>query len=176
MARKRSACYLSIVPITFMSGSRTFLNFGAKTPPDRRPLRQARSAALHNGLRALGWEHGHNVRIEWRWASGDATRLPDYAAELVKLPPDLFVATGSPSLEVPARGGCVDSERFRDRQRSGCPRLRPRRPPRGPNHRTGRGSAADFAPRAAGALVRGARPSDERRQGRQRFRGLNIHV
>src|SRR4029077_19756366 len=73
MARKRSACYLSIVPITFMSGSRTFFNFGAKMPPDRRPVRQARSAALHNGLRALGWENGHNVRIEWRWASGDAT-------------------------------------------------------------------------------------------------------
>jgi len=73
MARKRSACYLSIALITFMSGSRTFLNFGAKMPPDRRPVRQARSAALHNGLRALGWENGHNVRIEWRWASGDAT-------------------------------------------------------------------------------------------------------
>src|ERR1700738_2356975 len=69
MARKRSACYLSIALITFMSGSRTFLNFGAKMPPDRRPVRQARSAALHNGLRALGWENGHNVRIEWRWAS-----------------------------------------------------------------------------------------------------------
>jgi hypothetical protein len=86
MARKRSACYLSIALITFMSGSRTFLNFGAKMPPDRRPVRQARSAALHNGLRALGWENGHNVRIEWRWASGDA--LSDYAAEVVKLSPD----------------------------------------------------------------------------------------
>jgi hypothetical protein len=89
MARKRSACYLSIALITFMSGSRTFFNFGAKTPPDRRPVRQARSAALHNGLRALGWEKGHNVRIEWRWASGDeAARFSDYAAELVKLSPD----------------------------------------------------------------------------------------
>src|SRR3979411_30110 len=88
MARKRSACYLSIALITFMSGSRTFLNLGAKTPPDRRPVRQARSAALHNGLRALGWENGHNVRIEWRWASGDeATRLSDYAAEVVKRRP-----------------------------------------------------------------------------------------
>jgi hypothetical protein len=54
MARNRSACYLSIALITFMSGSRTFLNFGAKMPPDRHPVRQARSAALHNGLRALG--------------------------------------------------------------------------------------------------------------------------
>lgn len=154
MARKRSACYLSIALITFMSGSRTFLNFGAKMPPDRRPVRQARSAALHNGLRALGWENGHNVRIEWRWASGDATLgLCGRGGETVAR---LFVATGSPTLEAPARGVRVDSDRFRDRQRSGCPRLRPRRPPRGPNHRTGRGSAADFAPRAAGALVRGA--------------------
>lgn len=96
MARKRSACYLSIALITFMSGSRTFLNFGAKMPPDRRPVRQARSAALHNGLRALGWENGHNVRIECRGASGDATLgLCGRGGETVAR---LFVATGSPAL------------------------------------------------------------------------------
>jgi hypothetical protein len=65
-------------------------------PYDRRPVRQARSAALHNGLRALGWENGHNVRIEWRWASGDATLgLCGRGGETVAR---LFVATGSPAL------------------------------------------------------------------------------
>src|ERR1700730_18300472 len=94
MARKRAACCLTIAPITFMSGSMTFLNFCAKTPPDRRRVRQARSTALHNGLRAPGWENGHDVSDRVALGGGDATRLPDCAAELVKLS----------SLEAPARG------------------------------------------------------------------------
>src|ERR1700730_10452814 len=111
MARKRSACYLSIALITFMSGSRTFLNFGAKMPPDRRPVRQARSAALHNGLRARGWETATTFGSSG--AGRAETRLSDYAAEVVKLSPDFS------SRPEARRSRRVRVDSFRDRQRSG---------------------------------------------------------
>ena len=56
---------------------------------------QARFAALQQGLQQLGWTDGHNVRIDYRWAAGDANNLHRYAGELVKLGPDVIVANGS---------------------------------------------------------------------------------
>lgn len=49
--------------------------------------------AFRQGLRELGWVEGRNIAIEWRWAEGKAERLPDLAAELVSLKPDLIVVT-----------------------------------------------------------------------------------
>jgi putative ABC transport system substrate-binding protein len=54
---------------------------------------QARVKALQQGLKELGWIEGRNVRIDYRWTGGDATRIRTYAAELVKLSPDVIVAT-----------------------------------------------------------------------------------
>ena len=54
---------------------------------------QARVKALQKGLLELGWIEGRNVRIDYRWTAGDATRARTYAAELVKLSPDVIVAT-----------------------------------------------------------------------------------
>ena len=56
---------------------------------------QARFAALQQGLQQLGWTDGHNLRIDYRWAAGDADNLHRYAGELVKLGPDVIVANGS---------------------------------------------------------------------------------
>jgi putative tryptophan/tyrosine transport system substrate-binding protein len=56
---------------------------------------QARFAALQQGLQQLGWTDGHNLRIDYRWAAGDADSLHRYAGELVKLEPDVIVANGS---------------------------------------------------------------------------------
>jgi putative ABC transport system substrate-binding protein len=56
---------------------------------------QARFAALQQGLQQLGWTDGHNLRIDYRWAAGDADNLHRYAGELVKLEPDAIVANGS---------------------------------------------------------------------------------
>jgi putative ABC transport system substrate-binding protein len=47
------------------------------------------------GLRERGWNEGVNIRIEYRWAEGDAARLRDVAADLVRLKPDLLVTRAS---------------------------------------------------------------------------------
>src|SRR5262245_14053768 len=50
---------------------------------------QARLAAFAQGLQQSGWIIGRNVRIDTRWAAGDAERIRRYAAELVALTPDV---------------------------------------------------------------------------------------
>ena len=50
--------------------------------------------ALREGLRALGYVEGRTLEIEYRWADGNAARLPELAAELVRSRVALIVATG----------------------------------------------------------------------------------
>ena len=59
------------------------------------PAGQARAAALVQGLGALNWHEGRNLRIDWRWAGGDTALYERYAAELVSLHPDVLLAQGS---------------------------------------------------------------------------------
>jgi len=49
---------------------------------------------FRKGLRDLGWVEGQNVAFEYRFADGKAERLPDLAAELVRLKVDV-IATHS---------------------------------------------------------------------------------
>ena len=51
--------------------------------------------AFLQGLRELGWVEGQNIVIESRWAEGRADRLPDLAAELVRLKVDVILAAGT---------------------------------------------------------------------------------
>jgi putative tryptophan/tyrosine transport system substrate-binding protein len=46
-------------------------------------------------LRRLGWIDGRNVRIEVRWAGGDAAEVRRHASELVASAPDVIVSTGT---------------------------------------------------------------------------------
>jgi putative ABC transport system substrate-binding protein len=66
------------------------LNFAADDPEA-----QAQNLAFVQSLHQLGWTDGRNVRIETRWTAGDAARTRKYAAELVKLEPDVVLATGT---------------------------------------------------------------------------------
>jgi putative ABC transport system substrate-binding protein len=59
------------------------------------PVAQTRVAVFLQGLRQLGWEDGRNVRIDTRWAAGDANRIRRYTTELVQLGPDVILGTGS---------------------------------------------------------------------------------
>jgi putative tryptophan/tyrosine transport system substrate-binding protein len=49
-------------------------------------------AALTHELQKLGWTDGRNIRIHYRWGSGDADRTWTSAKELVELQPDVIVA------------------------------------------------------------------------------------
>ena len=59
---------------------------------------QARMAAFLQGLQQLGWSDGRNVRIDIRYAAGDANLIRKYVAELIALAPDVILAPGSTSL------------------------------------------------------------------------------
>jgi putative ABC transport system substrate-binding protein len=50
--------------------------------------------AFLQGMRDLGYVEGKNLVIEWRFADGKLERLPELAAELVKLKVDVIVAAG----------------------------------------------------------------------------------
>ena len=52
--------------------------------------------AFRQGLRELGWVEGQNIVIEYRFAEGRSERLPDLAAELIRLKVDIIVAATTP--------------------------------------------------------------------------------
>ena len=52
--------------------------------------------AFRQGLRDLGYVEGQNLVMESRYAEGSVERLPDLAAELVRLQVDVIVAGGAP--------------------------------------------------------------------------------
>jgi putative ABC transport system substrate-binding protein len=67
------------------------LSGGSATTSQRFP------EAFKEGLRELGWVDGQNVTIDNRFAEGKLDRLPDLAAELVRLKVDIIVAGPLPS-------------------------------------------------------------------------------
>ena len=52
--------------------------------------------AFQRGLRELGYIEGQNIAVEYRFARGQVGRLPELAAELVRLNPDVIVAPYTP--------------------------------------------------------------------------------
>jgi len=52
--------------------------------------------ALVGGLAELGWVEGRNLRLDLRYAEGDAARIRPLAAELLSEKPDVLVATTEP--------------------------------------------------------------------------------
>jgi putative tryptophan/tyrosine transport system substrate-binding protein len=62
------------------------------------PRSRLSTAAFQQTLQQLGWTDGRNVKVDYRWPAGDADKARKYAAELVALAPDVFLAVGVPSL------------------------------------------------------------------------------
>src|SRR5262249_55800219 len=54
--------------------------------------------SLRDGLLEFGYVDGQNIAVEWRWARGKDERLPDLAAELVRLPVDVIVVTSNATI------------------------------------------------------------------------------
>ena len=73
-----------VYKIGWLSGSRS-----SSTDPGIKDFQQ--------GLRDLGYAEGKNLVIETRYASGNAERLPELAAELSRVPVDVIVTSGEPA-------------------------------------------------------------------------------
>jgi putative tryptophan/tyrosine transport system substrate-binding protein len=56
----------------------------------------ARVEAFRQGLRELGYVEGKSILIEWRYAEGKLDRLPEFAAELVRLKVDIIASASPP--------------------------------------------------------------------------------
>ena len=57
---------------------------------------RSRLAAFRQGLQELGWAEGRNIKIDARYAGGDADRINAYAAQLVATSPDVILCSGTP--------------------------------------------------------------------------------
>jgi len=100
-----------------VAGTAGFLGFGSEAAQAQQPARilrigilvpasaslnSARVEAFRQRLREHGYveglpvgRQGKNIVIEYRYAEGKLERVPDFAAELVRLKVDVIVATGS---------------------------------------------------------------------------------
>jgi putative ABC transport system substrate-binding protein len=77
---------------------------GVLMPGDENdPVYKSRVSAFTQALAGLGWTDGRNVRMDVRWAGGDADRIRAPAAELVGLQPDIILANGTPEIVLSSR-------------------------------------------------------------------------
>jgi ABC-type uncharacterized transport system substrate-binding protein len=61
---------------------------------------QDRLAAFRAALAQLGWTQNRNLQIDVRWAVGDRERQRAYAAELIRLAPDVIFASPASAVRV----------------------------------------------------------------------------
>src|SRR5262252_3039572 len=60
------------------------------------PLAKPRVSAFTEALAGLGWIDGRNVRMDFRWPGPDINRIRALAQELVRLKPDIILASSAP--------------------------------------------------------------------------------
>jgi len=70
---------------------------GVLVPAYPSPGRSPQFAEFWQGLRELGYIEGENIAIEWRFAEGKLDRLPDLAADLVRLKVNVIFAVNTPA-------------------------------------------------------------------------------
>jgi len=62
------------------------------------PITRAFVTAFAQALERFAWVEGKNIRIDYRFASGDPALFKTYAAELVGLSPDAILASSPPAV------------------------------------------------------------------------------
>jgi putative tryptophan/tyrosine transport system substrate-binding protein len=72
--------------------------------------RSPEEAAIHTnafrrGLEEMGYIEGRSVAVEYRWAKGDYSRLPPFAADLLSRPLSVMVAAGDPAAHAAKAAG-----------------------------------------------------------------------
>ncbi len=96
---KRREAILGIALLAAVSGAtaqqaRKVPRIGVLHAGSSKETSSAQREPLERGLRALGWIPGSTVIIDYRYAEGNAARLPELAADLVKARVDVIVARG----------------------------------------------------------------------------------
>jgi ABC-type uncharacterized transport system substrate-binding protein len=66
--------------------------------PGAPQTRASCAPGFSEGLREHGWVEGQNIAIEYRWALGKLDRLPQLAAELVRLQVEVIFAVNTPAV------------------------------------------------------------------------------
>jgi hypothetical protein len=61
------------------------------------PVWKPRLSAFTQALADLGWTDGRKLRIDLRWAGGDANRMRALARELVSLQPEIILTNTTPA-------------------------------------------------------------------------------
>ena len=61
------------------------------------PQGQADVVAFQRALLELGWIDGRNIRLDYRWATGDPDRVRADATDLVQSAPDAIVVNSTPA-------------------------------------------------------------------------------
>jgi putative ABC transport system substrate-binding protein len=62
-----------------------------------RTMRESFYDALFEGLREYGYQEGHNLIVERRYARGQAERFKEFAAEMVRLNVDIIIVVTTPA-------------------------------------------------------------------------------
>jgi putative ABC transport system substrate-binding protein len=63
--------------------------------------------AFRQGLRELGYVEGQSIAIEYRFDEGRTERLPDLAAELVRLKMDVILTINTPGADQGSAAWCL---------------------------------------------------------------------
>ena len=71
---------------------------GVLRPGQLPPTHDPALDAFREGLRSLGWIEGQNLTIEYRWGEGRPDRLPELAAELVRLNVNVILTATEPAI------------------------------------------------------------------------------
>src|SRR5215467_7758574 len=82
----------AVWPLDARAQQRRRIGFLRLAPPDPTQLADFRA-----GLEETGYAEGRNLVIEYRYADGDYTRLPELAADLVRQNVEVFVTAGGMS-------------------------------------------------------------------------------
>src|SRR5215475_2451228 len=78
------------VPLTALAQQQRRIGFLRLLPPDETQLADFRA-----GLEEIGYAEGRNLVIEYRFAEGDYTRLPELASDLVRQKVEVIATSGN---------------------------------------------------------------------------------
>jgi putative ABC transport system substrate-binding protein len=92
--RRLATCFLTTASLAHAQQPKKVPRIGYLSPRDA-ASDSTGSEAIRLALRGRGYIEGQNIATEYRYAEGKPNRLPDLAAELVRLKVDIIVAAGA---------------------------------------------------------------------------------